>query len=264
MLNELPKFTVGILTRGSEVLVLKKTLETWNEGGFLEIIPELIIMVNQKTPSMESFLNEFKKENKNVKILESIENHGISKALNWLMGNATNEYFLFMEKDFRLVEPFSCVIEQFNVGFKLLDNNNADIVKYRSRFNAGKPNYAEIIYKSREDDVFRIQPNLLCNFYHWIDNPAERWPNHFEICNTNPLFYCVKSKFCNWTNNPILLKIDFWFSNFYNIFNEIREGDANFNLEGFMNGNGNAWNNREYIIAEGEGLFKHCDINNMG
>ena len=29
-------------------------------------------------------------------ILESIENHGISKALNWLMGNATNEYFLFI------------------------------------------------------------------------------------------------------------------------------------------------------------------------
>ena len=261
---ELHPISVGVLTRGSELEVLKNSMNTWIEGGFIELIPDFMIMVNEITKQMKDYLEPFKKEPYNIKVLENPKNVGITPALNWLMGNATFDYFLFMEKDFRLVESYSCLVHQLHTGANLLKNDVADVVKFRSRYNAGKPNYAEIIYKTREDAVFRIQPNLLCNFYHWIDQPHQRWPNHFEICNTHPLFYCVDSQFCNWTNNPVLFKIRWWFENFVEAFDEIYDPEPGFNLEGFMNGVGDAWNDRNYRVAEGEGLFKHCDINNMG
>ena len=262
--QQLKPITVGVLTRGRELPVLRNSMDTWVEGGFIEAVSEFIIMVNENTAEMTQYLAKYQQAPYNIKVMVNPTNLGISKALNWLMGNATSDYFLFMEKDFRQVEPEACVVQQLSVGVDLLESETADMVKFRSRYNAGKPNYAEIIYKTREDAVFRIQPNLLCNFYHWIDEPHQRWPNHFEICHSHPLFYCVKSQFCNWTNNPILIKTQWWFSNFVEAFDALVDPEPSFNLEGFMNGVGEAWNDRGYIVAEGEGMFKHCDVNNMG
>lgn len=36
------------------------------------------------------------------------------------------------------------------------------------------------------------------------------------------------------------------------------------NLEGYMNWEKGAWNDRGWTIAQGEGLFKHADANNFG
>lgn len=49
------------------------------------------------------------------------ENHGITWPLNWLIGNASNEHVLFLEKDFQLVEPIDCVYEQLAAGKSMLD-----------------------------------------------------------------------------------------------------------------------------------------------
>jgi hypothetical protein len=42
------------------------------------------------------------------------------------------------------------------------------------------------------------------------------------------------------------------------------QGQAYNNLEGYMNWDPSAWDNRPWIIAQGEGLFKHADANNFG
>ncbi len=34
----------------------------------------------------------------------------------------------------------------------------------------------------KEDSIFKRQPNLLCNAFHWITNPEQRWPEHFWAC----------------------------------------------------------------------------------
>ena len=47
-------------------------------------------------------------------------------------------------------------------------------------------------------------------------------------------------------------------------FPEIANSPPDFNLEGFMNWHPGAWNTRKFTVAEGDGLFKHCDANNFG
>ena len=95
----------------------------------------------------------------------------------------------------------------------------AQVVRFRSRHNPGRPNWARILYKGHEDDVFNRQPNLLCNFFHWIDNPEARWPEKFVPCQAGPVdgaadrsevFYCSKAYFCNWTNNPFMISRSWW------------------------------------------------------
>ena len=263
--TELTKqISIGILTRGNEIPTLQNSMNTWIEGELIQQASEVIIMVNEMNSEMMDFLDPYTKEPYNMKIIYSYENEGILKGINWLMGNSTNEYFLFLEKDFRLVEELSCTIEQLDTGIELIESGRANVIKYRSRYNPGRPNWAEISYKGREDDIFSIQPNLLCNFYHWIDEPVQRWPNHFERCSENPLFFCVDSKFCNWTNNPFLVSKIWWFENYVFKFEQIKRASAGFDLEGFMNWDRDAWNDRGWTVAEGEGMFKHCDANNFG
>ena len=48
-------------------------------------------------------------------------NHGITGPLVWLIGNATNEHVLFLEKDFQLVESLDCVMEQLTSGVAMID-----------------------------------------------------------------------------------------------------------------------------------------------
>ncbi len=48
----------------------------------------------------------------------------------------------------------------------------------------------------------------------------------------------------------------------------MRRHDQNYNpyedLELFMNWEPNAWNDRPYVVAQGEGMFRHTDKNKWG
>lgn len=51
---------------------------------------------------------------------------------------------------------------------------------------------------------------------------------------------------------------------YYNRHPEIREPPEGFDLETWMNWDRDAWNHRGWIIAQGDGMFKHADLNNLG
>ncbi len=96
----------------------------------------------------------------------------------------------------------------------------AHVFRFRSRHTPGRPNWARILYMGHEDDVFKNQPNLLCNFFHWIDSPEKRWPDKFWPCGSgepvdgeadrSKVYYCSKSFYCNWTNNPFVISKRWW------------------------------------------------------
>jgi hypothetical protein len=116
--------------------------------------------------------------------------------------------------------------------FWVLQDGTAHVVRYRSRRNPGRPNWARILYKDHEDDVFSRQPNLLCNFFHWIDSPDKRWPENFYPCGTggysdgqadrSKVFYCSKAYYCNWTNNPVLISKKWWHDEYETKFSEFK------------------------------------------
>jgi hypothetical protein len=170
----------------------------------------------------------------NARIMGDTNNYGITWPINWLIGNASHPYVLFLEKDFQLVESADCAVQQIAIGVEMLkvcrasvyrseaplgwccapapavhsteqscapritalpaqwhapvfvclrQANKAQVIRYRSRHNAGRPNWARITYSGKEETIFKRQPNLLCNAFHWITNPEKRWPDKFWACN---------------------------------------------------------------------------------
>lgn len=69
---------------------------------------------------MEALVAPYTKPPFRAKVLGDSANHQIARAMLWLMGNATNEYVLFLEKDFRLVESIECVMQQLRAGIDIL------------------------------------------------------------------------------------------------------------------------------------------------
>jgi hypothetical protein len=111
------------------------------------------------------------------------DNHGIARGIVALTNNASNPYFLFLERDFQLIEPDTCVYEQLAAGVELLRRGQVHVVRYRHRRHAGRPNWAENFFKGHEDDAFGgRQPNLACNIFYWIWDVEKRWPEQFWKC----------------------------------------------------------------------------------
>ena len=260
--RRLPPISIGILTRGSEFASLRYSLATWLDSGLLGAVNEVMIMINGVTEYNLAELEELTKPPLNLTILSSLDNEGISRGIHWLMGNASNDNFLFLEKDFRLVESIGCALEQLTAGVALVSSGRADIIRYRSRYNAGVPDYIGRAFIGKENLTFTIQSDVHCNFYHWVERPAVKWPNIFQVCMEEPLFYCVLSERCAWTNNPFLLSVKWYKDNFLDKHPEIALADPAFNVENYLRGD--IWYRPQWVIALGDGLFRHCDVGKFG
>jgi hypothetical protein len=289
-------------------------------------VDETLLYLNARNPEMEAVAAKYTQPPYNIKVMGNDKNYQIAQAMTWLIGNASNEHVLFLEKDFRLVESLDCTMEQLDNGVKMLESKTAHVVKYRSRHNPGRPNWARILYMGHEDDVFSRQPNLLCNFYHWVDSPEVRWPEKFYPCGENPtavdgaadrskVFYCSKAFYCNWSNNPFLIKKQWWHDEYVVNFDKftvrrpverahpsqcairlhaghrtrqrvlvlgfvwllcavcmgvvlvpstLQSINPYEDLELYMNWEPNAWNDRPFVVAQGEGMFRHVDKKKWG
>ena len=85
----------------------------------------------------------------------------IGQAVNWLVGNASNPIVMFLEKDFALIEDPQYVVPRLDDGRLMLKTGEADVVRYRSRTQAGEPNYAEGMFKDREHVILQRQVRSL-------------------------------------------------------------------------------------------------------
>ena len=84
----------------------------------------------------------------------------IGAAVIWLVGNATQPLVLFLEKDFALLENEKFVTPRLDEGLTILQNNEADVVRFRSRLMAGAPNYARGMFQGREHAILQRQVRL--------------------------------------------------------------------------------------------------------
>ena len=89
-------------------------------GRAAQHIDETILYLNARNPDMDAAVARYTQPPFNVKLMGDQHNYQIAQAMTWLIGNATNEYVLFLEKDFQLVENIDCAIEQLNKGYNLL------------------------------------------------------------------------------------------------------------------------------------------------
>lgn len=164
---------------------MRDTLETYERLGLFDVAQEFLVYINKRRPEVDDVLVPYlTKYGTKIKVMGDANNYGIARGIMFLTGNASNEYFLFLERDFQLIEPAPCIFEQLTAGIKMVEAGTADVVRYRHRHKPGRPNWAEKMFRGHEDDVFKGgQPNLFCNHYYWVSEPEKRWPDKMWICN---------------------------------------------------------------------------------
>ena len=141
--NALEDLTVGMLTH--EPITMAHTLATYEKYGFFDVIPEFIVYINKRTPAIDEALAPYVQRHPTViKLLGDEKNYGILNGILAMTKNATKKVFILLERDFMLVEPDTCVVEQLVAGIKLLEAKKADVVRYRHRRRAGRPNWVSV------------------------------------------------------------------------------------------------------------------------
>jgi hypothetical protein len=85
-------------------------------------VDETLLYFNARNAEMDAVAAKYMAPpyNLNIKVMGNGENYHIAHAISWLVGNATNEHVLFLEKDFQLVESLDCAMEQLHKGVSLL------------------------------------------------------------------------------------------------------------------------------------------------
>lgn len=136
------------------------------------------------------------------------------------------------------------------------------MVKYRSRWRPGHPNWAAILFRGKENEVFQQQP--ICFHYHWMEQPEEIWPYKIQVCHDEPYMYCSDAYYCAFTLNPILMSKKFWLEEYMDALPQWKVHDPYQNLEYYFNWEPGAWNDRGWTVAQGDGLFRHEDAEKWG
>jgi hypothetical protein len=66
-----------------------------------------------------------------VRVIGDKKNVNIHWGIEFLVGNATTEYVLFLEKDWELIEPPEILDEQISTAIELIESGAADVVRLR-------------------------------------------------------------------------------------------------------------------------------------
>ena len=260
-----PELSIGMLVYGSrELQTLEGTLQSYEKNGLLSGVSEFMVWMNKRDARLNDLLAPWAARFPAIRLMGNAENHGIVLAFNWMAGNASSPFFLFLEKDFRMIEPWDCGYERLAAGVQLLKDGTAHAVRYRHRWRAGSPNWAKTMFKGQENRVFKQQPNLFCNHFHWLEHPERRWPDKIWFCAKQPYFYCSDSEFCNWTNNPTMISTAWWKREYVDKFSSFQHHSPYKDIEFYMNWEPHAWNDRKWIVAQGDGLFRHEDYMKWG
>ena len=67
------------------------------------------------------------------------DNVGIQGGMRWVAENLNSDYILYMENDFQLLPDIPTALNEIKKALQLVENQKADIVRLRSRFQAGEP-----------------------------------------------------------------------------------------------------------------------------
>jgi hypothetical protein len=131
--------TVGMLTH--EPRSMADSLATYEANGLFDLVAEFLIYINKRRPEIDDAIAPYARRHANIRVLGDELNHGILQGMLFLTGNASQPYFLFLERDFQLIEPAHCVAEQLNAGVRMIKEARAHVVRYRHRRKPGRPNW---------------------------------------------------------------------------------------------------------------------------
>ncbi|SDL86230.1 glycosyltransferase family 2 protein [Chryseobacterium taihuense] len=237
------QFSICILS-WNNLISLENTLKSYKKNGLLDLSDDIIVLIQDASAKEIELAKKYK-----IKYIALDENIGIGKGFMKLAENALYESILFLENDWQLVEEKNIVHLRLNSGLELL-KKGYDIVRYRSRTKPGHPLYS-IAFKGRELDYYDdwhkcTSPHLLESLY-WLD-PALEFPDKIQ---KEGEYFITTSRWANWTNNPFLIKKEFYLKTMKQFSGTSTSLEKNI---------ASWWSKQNFKIAQGEGLFMHNDL----
>ncbi len=224
---------------------LKNTLKSYKKYGLLDMADDITVLFQAVSEEDKKTADRY-----NVKYIGLPENIGIGKGMKQLAENTTCEYLLFLEHDWELIENKELTFSRLKSGLELLQNG-FDVVRYRSRENPGYP-LISIRHKGNElnyyDDWHECTSPHLLESLHWLD-PAQEFPDKIQ---KQGEYFTTTSRWANWTNNPYLVRKKFLLETIIPFSGESASLERNIAAW---------WVKQDFKIAQGEGLFKHNDLN---
>jgi hypothetical protein len=245
-MEKLP-ISIGILAWKS-TKTLSNTLKSYRKNGLLDLVEDITILFQEVSAADKKLAEKYQ-----VKYIGLEENIGIGKGFIKLAENAKYNDILFLEHDWELVENKETVYAQLNSGLDFL-NKDFSVVRYRSRKNPGFPLHS-LVHKGNElnyfDDWHQVTSPHLLESLHWLD-PAVEFPDKIQ---KERGFFITSSRWANWTNNPFLVKKDFYLDKITPFAGESVQFEKNI---------ASWWVKQDFKIAQGEGLFTHNDLQKYG
>lgn len=235
--------SIGILTWKS-TKTISNTLKSYRKNGLLDLVDDVTILFQEVSAADKKLAEKYK-----IKYIGLEENIGIGKGFIKLAENAKYNDILFLEHDWELIENKETLKNQLQTGLNFL-NEGFSVVRYRSRKTPGFPLHS-LKHKGNElnyfDDWHQVTSPHLLESLHWLD-PAVEFPDKIQ---KEEEFFITTSRWANWTNNPFLIKKEFYLKKITPFAGESVDFEKNIAAW---------WVQQDFKIAQGEGLFMHNDL----
>eukprot|EP00667_Euglena_gracilis_P011252 EG_transcript_11480 len=158
--------------------LLNYTLGTWEANGLLALTAEHLAVINPPTDDSLRRPKDWARlaritdvaKRYNFTVLPVARPQLVGRVMHLLVANASRGMVLFLEKDFLLIESPAEARRQLVRGVRLIQAGTAQVVRYRSRFRPGFPNFQDIVYRGKEQkyDANNSTMGNVCNAFYWL------------------------------------------------------------------------------------------------
>ena len=239
--------SLGILSYNAPD-TLEQTLSTYKNSSLLDISNDVFAIL-QKSDKQDKEAQVCEKYN--IRYIKLPDNGKMASGFKAIYENAKNEIIVFLENDFVNYSTKQETINFFNNSIYFIKEQNADLIRARSRKNAGEPNFGIQLFSNIPQHEFGNHTHLSECIY-WIDNPDIVYPEKIKKIKSligNDDWYTSSSKNCNWTNNALVTSKTF-FKNA--ILPDLLTGS-----DDIENTFTPIWAQKDYKCVFGPGLFTH-------
>lgn len=236
--------SAGVLTYFAPK-TLKHTLETYKKAGFLDSIEDFFVVIQKSDRQLQEkeVCDSF-----GVRSVLLPTNGRMASGFRAIYENARTDIILPLENDFVIHGTQEEVTSFLTNALYFLERY--DIVRGRSRKNAGVPNYAADFWSKESPHTFMHHTHL-CECSHWEEDPDLVYPSKIQRVppeHGTHSWYTTDSSSCNYTNNPFLCKKGFFEKA---ILPHLVDGE---NIEDRLTP---IWSTKSYTCVFGPGLFTH-------
>lgn len=188
---------------------LNNTLNTYKKAGLFELTDDLFVVLQESSRQSEekAICDSF-----GIRSICLPDNGKMAWGFKAIYEHAKYDLILFLENDF-VINESSVQTDNFvkNVLY-FINSCGADVVRGRSRYNPGVPNYAYENLRNIPVSNF-IANSHLSECIYWVDHPEQVYPS--RISKIDPKegaeqWYLCTSRHCNYTNNPYVCTKDFF------------------------------------------------------